>query len=121
MSSEEQEAIALYWLEAETLNGGLDQFFHNSSGDLAPLALAGLKRLNCMQTFNILSDLMRLIFGENYPIVREDRFDFLTQIEAKFGLDYDRIATNFIQDLHEDFMPLAVKNLETIYASKPLL
>lgn len=100
MSSEEQEAIALYWLEAETLNGGLDQFFHNSSGDLAPLALAGLKRINCMRTFNILSDLMRLLFGENYPIVREDQFDFLTQIEAKLGLDYDRIATNFIQDLH---------------------
>ena len=65
LMAEEQEAIALYWLQAETMNGGLDQFFHNSSGDLAPLALAGLKRLNCLQTYAMLSGLMKLVFGEN--------------------------------------------------------
>ncbi|WP_370682442.1 hypothetical protein [Comamonas sp. GB3 AK4-5] len=31
---EEKEAIALWWLEAETMNGTLNQFFWNSAGDL---------------------------------------------------------------------------------------
>jgi Domain of unknown function (DUF4375) len=117
LEPEEKEVLALYWLEAETMNGGLDQFFWNSSGDLAPLAFAGLRRLNCMQTYTVLSDLMMLVFGENYPIVREDRFPFLEKIEAKLGTEYDRKATNFIQDLSEDFLPMAVKSLEKRYAS----
>jgi Domain of unknown function (DUF4375) len=50
LEKEEQEALAVFWLQAETMNGGLDQFFHNSSGDMAPLALSALKRLNCQQT-----------------------------------------------------------------------
>lgn len=111
----EQEVLALYWLEAETMNGGLDQYFHNSSGDWAPLALAGLRRLNCMQTYAVLSDIMNLVFSGNYPIEREERFPFLERIEAKLGPDYDRNATNFIQDLSEDFMPLAINSLEKLY------
>lgn len=117
LEPEEQEAIALYWLEAETMNGGLDQFFHNSSGDMALLSLAGLKRLNCMQTYTVLNDLITLVFGDKYPIIREDRFSFLDKIRAKLGPDYDRQATNFIQDLHEDFLTIAVANLEKRYAS----
>lgn len=115
---EEQQAIALYWLEAETMNGGLNQFFHNSSGDLAPLALAGLKQLNCMQTYTVLHDLMLQIFGEHYPTAQDDRFAFLEAIEAKLGPDYDRNATNFIQDLHEDFMPLVINGLQKLYANQ---
>ena len=34
---EEQQALALWWLISETMNGGLDQFFWNSSGDQALL------------------------------------------------------------------------------------
>jgi hypothetical protein len=113
---EEQQAIALWWLQAETMNGGLDQFFHNSSGDMALLALAGLKRLDCMQTHVVLNDMMTLVFGESYPKEREARFPFLERIEALLGPDYDRKATNFIQDLTEDFMPLAIQDIEKIYA-----
>jgi Domain of unknown function (DUF4375) len=117
LEPEEQEVLALYWLEAETMNGGLDQFFHNSSGDLALLALAGLKRLNCMQTHQVLSDIMTLVFGENYPIDRDERFPFLEEIIAKLGPDYERDATNFITDLPEEFLELAVKSLEKRYTS----
>jgi Domain of unknown function (DUF4375) len=115
---QEQEAIALWWLEAETMNGGLDQFFHNSAGDMALLALAGLKRLNCMATYSVLNDIMILVFGDNYPVEREQRFPYLAEIEAKLGPDYDRLATNFIQDLSEDFVSLAIENLEKLYANK---
>ena len=45
LSLAEQQAIALWWLEAETMNGTLNQFFWNSSGDLALIARDGLVRL----------------------------------------------------------------------------
>ncbi len=61
-------------------------------------------------------DIMLLVFGKTYPKEREDRFTFLTQIEAKLGPDYDRVATNFIQDAHEDFVSAAINNLEKPYA-----
>ena len=50
LSRPEQEAIALFWLEGEVMNGGLHQFFANSSGDLSPLVLSGLARLGAKQT-----------------------------------------------------------------------
>jgi hypothetical protein len=117
LKKEEQEALALFWLQAETMNGGLDQFFHNSSGDMAPLALSALQRLNCQQTFEVLRGIMTLVFGETYPTEHEERFPFLAEIESKLGPDYDRVATNFVQDLKEDFLPMAVQSLEKLYAS----
>ena len=44
--AQEQEAIALWWLEAETMNGRLDQYFWNSAGDQALIALRGLHSLH---------------------------------------------------------------------------
>jgi hypothetical protein len=41
----EQEAIALYWLFGDVMNGGFHQYFFNSSGDMAPLAVQGKRRI----------------------------------------------------------------------------
>ncbi|MEQ9488551.1 MAG: DUF4375 domain-containing protein, partial [Alphaproteobacteria bacterium] len=46
----EREAIALYWLEAEVMNGGFEQYFSNSSGDSVAEAIRGLGRLSCTAT-----------------------------------------------------------------------
>ena len=53
--AQEQEAIALWWLEAETMNGRLDQYFWNSAGDQALIARRGLHSLRMpvtLQAFN---------------------------------------------------------------------
>jgi hypothetical protein len=117
LEPEEQEVLALYWLETETMNGSLEQFFWNSSGDLAPLALAGLMRLQCEKTAHHLRQSMHLINGDNYPLGRDKRMNYLEKLEATHGIDVFKESSDFITDLSEDFLPLAVQSLEKRYTS----
>jgi Domain of unknown function (DUF4375) len=117
LETEEQEVLALYWLEAETMNGSLSQFFWNSSGDLAPLALAGLTRLQCLKTAQFLNQSMHLINAENYPLDHDKRMIYLEKLEKSHGLDVFKEASDFITDLTEDFLPLAIASLEKRYTS----
>jgi len=84
--SEEQEAIALWWLESETMNGTLNQFFWNSSGDLAMVALSGLKKLNMLITMKAFESALRY-FGDNFPTDRAERMSALEKIEDEHGVD----------------------------------
>jgi hypothetical protein len=45
LSIREKEAVALLWLDGDVFNGGIHQYFFNSSGDLAPFALSAMSRL----------------------------------------------------------------------------
>jgi len=113
---EEQEAIALWWLEAETMNGTLNQFFWNSSGDLALVALAGLRKLNMPITMAAFESALRL-FGDNFPTDRTERMTVLEKMEGEHGADVFTPASNIIQDLPEDFVQAAVNRLARVYAS----
>ncbi len=112
---EEQQAIALWWLEAETMNGTLNQFFWNSSGDLAVIAKAGLEQLSMPITLQAL-DSAPSFFGHSYPVNREARMIELERIEAIHGSDVFTATSRIIQDLPEDFVQAAVDRLEAIYA-----
>lgn len=110
----EQEALALWWLEAETMNGTLNQFFWNSSGDLALIALAGLEAFNMPITLAAYQSALSF-FGETYPLDREKRMAQLTVIENQFGVEVFTPASRIIQDLPEDFVQAAVDRLTVIY------
>ena len=58
-------------------NGGLSQFFGNSTGALTPEAVVGLKLVGCHKASNILEAAMSL-FGKDYPRIRQQRFEHLT-------------------------------------------
>lgn len=116
---EEQETIALWWLEAETFNGTLDQFFHNSSGDLALLAEAGLKRLNLPITLGALQRAMAL-FGEDYPVEGDQRHPRLKQLRQEYGDDLFEPETEVIVELPEAFIEIAVEALQALYTSRGL-
>ena len=112
---EEQEAIALWWLEAETMNGSLHQFFWNSSGDLALIALSGLKRLRMPITAKALESALQY-FGDDYPINRSQRAEALKRIESQYGKEVFGPETNVIENLPERFLEAAVAKLEKIYS-----
>lgn len=116
LMTEEQEALALWWLEAETMNGTLNQFFWNSSGDLGLIALSGLQSLHMPITLEAFK-LALAYFGEPYPVDREQRMARLKDIEAVHGVDVFTPPSRVIQDLPEDFMQAAVSRLEQVYAS----
>lgn len=115
LMEEEQEALALWWLEAETMNGTLNQFFWNSSGDLALIALSGLRKLNAPITLKAFMSALEF-FGESYPIDRDQRMIRLEEIEAAHGQHVFTPASRIIQDLPEGFVQAAVSRLEALYA-----
>jgi hypothetical protein len=116
---EEKEAIALWWLEAETMNGTLNQFFWNGAGDLALIAQSGLKRLGMPVTLRALQAALDY-FGASYPVDRELRMAQLEEIEDVHGADVFTPASRIIQDLPEDFVQAAVDRLEKIYKAEKI-
>jgi hypothetical protein len=114
---EEQEVIALFWLEGEVLNGSFHQYFTNSSGDLAPLAVSGLRRIGATKTLRILESAMDKLCTGDYPTDRDERWDLLEalgeeteifdadssalcELPEKFReMSLDRLAANY--DLHD--------------------
>ena len=76
LSRAEQIAFAGFWFQAEVLNGGLEQFFSNSTGVLAPEAVAACRELGLPSLANELERAMAW-FGTEYPRSRDERQDAL--------------------------------------------
>lgn len=113
---EEQEAIALWWLEAETMNGTLDQYFWNSAGDQALIARRGLHSLRMPVTLQAFNAALAL-FGGHYPSERDARMQVLETLEAQHGDNLFTAPTRVIQDLPEDFVQAALDRLQVLYAT----
>lgn len=118
----EQETLALFWLEGEVMNGGLIQFFTNSSGDLSVLAQSGLERLRCPVSLGLLdAAISRLGLGEALGSrdARNEAVERLVQdADPVHGMidpfDAETIA---LQALPEDFFGLALDDLARRYAA----
>ena len=61
-----QELLAAHWTMSEVLNGGLGQFFQNSTGVVAPEAVKGFTRIGLPEVARILEEAMAH-FGPEYP------------------------------------------------------
>lgn len=116
---EEQQTIAIWWLVSETMNGTLDQFFWNSSGDLALLAQAGLRRLQLPVTAAALDSALAH-FGPHYPVNRDERHRVLDALIERMGEDrFNHLFdahTTVIQDYVERCDEVAVQDLRQRYA-----
>jgi Domain of unknown function (DUF4375) len=64
--------LAAHWCQSEVCNGGFHQFFHNSTGVLAPEAIEGFRFLGMLSAARIASRATRW-FGDPYPRARGDR------------------------------------------------
>ncbi len=65
-SQKSRTLFAAHWAQSEIMNGGLGQFFSNSTGVLAPEAVEAFRELGMPKCASTLSDAMRF-FGETYP------------------------------------------------------
>jgi hypothetical protein len=77
-----QIMFAAYWFQGEFLNGGLAQFFANSTGVLAPEAVVACRVLNMPLLAAQLEEAMKL-FGLPYPRERSVRHAKLTEFEER--------------------------------------
>lgn len=67
---------AAHWLRSEVDNGGLLQFFGNTTGLLAPEALSGFLAIGLRDTADVVKEAMEY-FGTPYPRDRATRIDAL--------------------------------------------
>jgi hypothetical protein len=68
----ERTLFAAYWCQAEVLNGGLLQFYANSTGVLAPEAAAAFDTLGLPNLAGLLRE-SSAWFGDSYPRNRDVR------------------------------------------------
>lgn len=73
--------FAAHWCQSEVRNGGFHQFFTNSTGVLAPEALAGYRAIGLIEWADILAEAMAC-FGDLYSRDRADRLDRLDRLVA---------------------------------------
>ncbi|QEL14877.1 DMP19 family protein [Limnoglobus roseus] len=74
--------FAAHWCQSEVRNGGLRQFFSNSTGVLAPEALVGFRAIGLAEWYDVLAEAMRF-FGNPYPRNQS--------IRRRLLADYDRL------------------------------
>ena len=79
---------AAHWCQSEVCNGGLHQFFSNTTGLLAPEALEGFRAIGASEWAEILAEAMK-VFGSPYPRERDDRQDFLPIPQRRAWEEWD--------------------------------
>jgi len=79
---------AAHWCHAEVCNGGLHQFFSNTTGLLAPEAVAGFRAIGLPELAEIMAEAMRF-FGTPYPRARGDREQLLASRPGRCRKQWD--------------------------------
>ena len=94
----ERSAFAIVWLFRETNNGGLDQFFFNDAGKLAPDALRGLVLFGAPATANILRQAISIFPESEVPFDLKQRRDFLCDSMTDEHKELlDKLTTEFFE------------------------
>jgi hypothetical protein len=83
---------------SEVNNGGFDQFFLNSSGDLAHETLAGLRAIGAAHTAELLAGLMSRFGAEGPPRDRDARIDALVSLREEDTEAFEAADAAFYAD-----------------------
>jgi Domain of unknown function (DUF4375) len=83
-TEKQQVLFAAHWAQSEIMNGGLGQFFANSTGVLAPEAAVAFEQLGMPKCANILRTSMQF-FGVPYPRDRSTREQTFEAFWKEFG------------------------------------
>jgi hypothetical protein len=101
ISSIQRVLFASHWAYSEIQNGGLHQFFSNSTGVLAPEAVAGFRSLGMERCAVAISSAMKFFSGD-YPREKRTRGDALDAYQ-----NANPEAWNPFEDLDEAFYDAA--------------
>jgi hypothetical protein len=96
--------FAAHWCQSEVCNGGLHQFFSNSTGVLAPEAREAFRVIDLPEWAAILNEAMRF-FGTPYPRDRAERQERLATVtRTKRGAwdPFENLDDRFFEWLHAE-------------------
>jgi hypothetical protein len=82
-----------HWCQSEICNGGFYQFFHNTTGLLAPEALEGYRAIGLAELAESLATAMKF-FGSPYPRERADRQQLMPPWLRAFGKKEFHVVRN---------------------------
>jgi hypothetical protein len=102
LSEKEKAIFAIWWLEAEVNNGGFHQYFWNSAGDNAGLALDSLNKIGATETAKLLKQAIDIAFSGSLPLTRTDRQMELEIEEDKKIDELGKLDSSFYE-YQEDF------------------
>jgi hypothetical protein len=112
LTDPERKLLSAFWVEAEVNNGGFDQYFFNSAGDNADVALAGLKEMGAAGAAALLERAMAVFPDGKPPKDRSKRQEVMQQIAAQSKPVWGKCDSEFYK-LREN-----IGNLSVAYAKK---
>lgn len=81
LSANERLYFAVGILDGEVYNGGIDQFFSNSSGGYYKVVVDGLLELKAFESLKLLQEAKTIFFGDgDVPCDRQARFKEMRQL-----------------------------------------
>ncbi len=124
LTDAEQYYFAIWWLEGETNNGAFDQYFYNSSGELAHEALQGLKQVGAYRMADIFQAAISLFPNAHVPKEREQRNKILETFSTQQEESLNRLSSEFTDypdDLESLLNAYVEKNEQYFLGPKTLL
>ena len=103
-SERQKNLFAAHWAQSEIMNGGLGQFFSNSTGILAPEAVEAFNAIGMPNCASILSGAMKF-FGKNYPRernLRENAFDTFYERYGEQAIPIEEYEDAMATELEEE-------------------
>jgi hypothetical protein len=97
----------VYWLDGEVHNGGFDQYFFNSAGNVSEAALAGLEEMGAVGAVSLLERAMGVFPGGTPPADRQRRRQTMDKIRKKSKSVWSQCDDEFYE-LKEDLGQLAL-------------
>lgn len=97
--------FAVHFSTSEIENGGLDQFFYNDTGILAPEAVKGFQAIGMPNTAAVLEEAMARL-SSDYPRARDDRMDALDRFTSGNRARDNDDGTDPFEDLDNRFYDL---------------
>lgn len=113
LTDTERHLLAVQELQGEVNNGGFDQYFFNSSGNDAEVALAGLKAMGANASASLLERAMAVFPGGKPPADRQKRWAAMETIKTQSEPVWKKCDDEFYQpkdDLDELSLACAKKN-----------
>ncbi len=92
--------LSVWMLEVEVNNGGFNQFYWNSAGDVANQVVHSLQKIGAPKTAEIVSDANRLFGEAGPPLDRQERQSKLEEIAVNLVEEFESLDLRFYEYPH---------------------
>jgi len=90
-------------LRREVLNGSIEQYFTNSSGDLLLETIDSLNRISAIHVADLLELSARFFIGEARDLSREQRIHLMEGLSKKNATLYEANVSKFTEEIENGF------------------